>query len=299
MHPVLIVRGGDPAAVATDVEDLQVAAFGRRRPDQRRTLRQRGHQVHPGLRRVVQPRTRGREQQREADVVGELGPGSDPPRVCGDGQLLGLCRVLLACAAFSFARSDWTAARTPATRARTRSTAAPPSTIRSRRISRACARARSAALRSSASEAAGRRRGTRRSISVSAVLRVGLPVQRAWPAGRRGRARCLGDRGCPRRRRRPRGGARIRWPSTSSSSQPRSRGQARASASWVISRTPSSLVTSRAPTSISIELLVLAGRWRPGGAAPGCGPVRPRCPERPGAGRGRAAGVAGPARLVP
>ena len=45
----------------------------------------------------------------------------------------------------------------------------------------------------------------------------------------------------------------MRWPSTSSSSQPRSRGQARASASWVISRTPSSLVTSRASTSMSIS----------------------------------------------
>ena len=96
MHPVLIVRGGDPAAVAAHVEDLQVAAFGRRRPDQRGALRQRGQQVHPGLRRVIQPRARGREQQREADVVGELGPGSDPPRVRGDGQRR-LCRVARLC----------------------------------------------------------------------------------------------------------------------------------------------------------------------------------------------------------
>ena len=34
VHPVLIVGGGDPAAVGTDVKRLQVAASGRRRPDQ-------------------------------------------------------------------------------------------------------------------------------------------------------------------------------------------------------------------------------------------------------------------------
>ena len=49
---------------------------------------------------------------------------------------------------------------------------------------------------------------------------------------------------------------RIRWPSTSSSSQPRSRGQARASASWASSTTSPSLVTRRAATSSSIEPLV-------------------------------------------
>ena len=55
---------------------------------------QRGEQVDPGFRRVVQPRTRSGEQQREADVVGELGPGADPPRVRGDGRLFRLCGVL-------------------------------------------------------------------------------------------------------------------------------------------------------------------------------------------------------------
>lgn len=65
------------------------------------------------LRRVIQQRAPGGEQRREADVVGELGPDTDPTRVCGDGQLLRLCGVLLAGAALSFARSDWTKARTP------------------------------------------------------------------------------------------------------------------------------------------------------------------------------------------
>ena len=46
---------------------------------------------------------------------------------------------------------------------------------------------------------------------------------------------------------------RIRWPSMSSSSQARNRGQARASASWAISTTPASLVTSRDATSRSIR----------------------------------------------
>ena len=50
-----------------------------------------------------------------------------------------------ASAALRPARFDCTAAIAPAMRARTRSTAAPPSTIRSRRISRLCARALSAA----------------------------------------------------------------------------------------------------------------------------------------------------------
>ena len=45
----------------------------------------------------------------------------------------------------------------------------------------------------------------------------------------------------------------MRWPSMSSSSQVRSRGQARASASWAISTTPASLVTRREPTSRSIS----------------------------------------------
>ena len=53
---------------------------------------------------------------------------------------------------------------------------------------------------------------------------------------------------------------RIRCPSTSSSSHPRSRGQARASASWAISTTPSSLVTRRVRTSRSTS-----SSWSGGG----------------------------------
>ena len=59
--------------------------------------------------------------------------------------MAGGVRGARASAALRPARFDCTAAIPPATSARTRSTAAPPSTIRSRRISRACARARSTA----------------------------------------------------------------------------------------------------------------------------------------------------------
>ncbi len=148
------------------------------------------------------------------------------------------------------ARSDWTAAGPPATRARTRSTAAPPSTIRSRRISRACRLACSAAARSSASARSAP--ASRNSRSVAVRSGCGRSCHsRAWARRtprysslggrpRESQASAVAERWC-----------RIRWPSTSSSSQPRSRGQARASASWAISTTPSSLVTSRVATSRS------------------------------------------------
>ena len=68
---------------------------------------------------------------------------------------------------------------------------------------------------------------------------------------------------------------RIRWPSTSSSSQPRRRGHARASASWASSTVPSSLVTSRARRGARS-----AARARVGGEqapqVPGGGPARLR-----------------------
>jgi hypothetical protein len=126
VHPIGVVGSGDQTAVGTDAQGLQVAAAGRRRPDQFRSLGQRGEQVDSGLRRVVQSRTCDREQQREGDVVGELGTGSDPPRVGGDR---GSARVSLGCAcaasglALSSARFD--CRRDPsAMTARTRSTAA-------------------------------------------------------------------------------------------------------------------------------------------------------------------------------
>ena len=77
------------------------------------------------------------------------------------------------------------------------------------------------------------------------------------PAGTRGRARCpagpcvsQASAATPRCR-------SIRWPSTSSSSQAGSRGQARASASWAISHDVVVAVTSRAATSRFDDVLPL------------------------------------------
>ena len=141
MHPVLIVRGGDPAAVAAHVEGLQVAASGRRRPDQAsdasasavtRFARVSGESSSRA------PAAASSSERLMSSVSWARAPTRRASAETADCS---------ACAAFSFARSDWTAARIPATSARTRSTAAPPSAIRSRRISRDCARGRSAAAR--------------------------------------------------------------------------------------------------------------------------------------------------------
>ena len=208
VHPVLIVRGGDPAAVATDVQDLQVAAFGRRRTDQRGTLGQRGHQVRPGLRRVVQPRARGREQQREADVVGELGPGADPPRVCGDGQLFRLCRVLFRLCGVLVRSVGLDGSQDPGDQGEDEEYGGaaqhdpePPD----QPGLRACSLGRALLLGVGVAARGGSRNS--RSIVGQGGVRAGAASPARWPAGRRGRARCRGGRGCPRRRRRPRGGA--------------------------------------------------------------------------------------------
>ena len=113
-----------------------------------------------------------------------------------------------------------------------------------------------------------------RVVAVAATRRRGL-------VGRRGRARCRGDRARPSSRRPRSGGGRC--------AGPRRRRRARtaaaatpASASWAISTVSPSLVSSRAATSALDERGVLVVR-RPRCGGPGRGPVRRRRPATPGA----------------
>ena len=74
----------------------------------------------PGLRGVLQPRTRGREEQREADVVRELGPGADPPCILRESGLPGTLGGVCASAALRPARFDCTHTRSRRRRGRGR-----------------------------------------------------------------------------------------------------------------------------------------------------------------------------------
>ena len=240
--------------------------------------------------RVVEPDTRDGQQHRRVDVVGRPGPAprrgvpprrsrrrAPPPRWRRPG------------------RSDARRAA-PAATVATSSTAAPTSSPRCRRIRRAWARARTSASRRSDCSACSA--ASRKATSVSVRVRVPArsPLQGLGSAGPRGTARCPAGPAGPRRRPRALRWCRIRCPSTSSSSQARSRGQARASASWAISTTPASLVTSRDVDQQVDELLVLGSVGRAAVAAPGCGPARPRPRPSPAAAPGRGAGAAGRAR---
>ena len=193
-------------------------------------------------------------------------------------------------AAFSFARSDWTAARTPATRARTRSTAAPPSTIRSRRISRACARARSAALRSSAS---ARPRAASRNSPLGlgeGGVRVGAPVQRPGQPDAAVELAVGAAEGVPGV-----GGGREVVPDplaldvvVEPAAEPGPGAGER-----LVGDLEDAVVAGDQPGGRAARRARPArGRWRPAGAAPGCGPVRLRCRGRPGGAPGRAAACA-------
>ncbi len=178
-------------------------------------------------------------------------------------------------------RCALTAQRRPRAIATASRTAAPASSPRRRRLVRRSARRSRSASATPAS---------RKARSVALSSRAGLASStRAGEPARRGRGRTARGRRRPRAVRRRRGGGAPGWPARSSSSQPRSRGHSRISASCATSAEPSPSVTRRASASRSSSASTPSGEApcrHELGARPRAG-ASPRCPRRARSGAGR------------
>ncbi len=248
-------------------------------------LRQRSEQVRLRLRGVVQPRTGGREQQREADVVGELGPDSDPTRIRGDRQPAAPAR-----------RSR---SRGPTGRRRSRPRPGPGRGGRRLRRARSAAAGSGEPGRGRARPRSAprprrrrvRRRGTRARSSVRADVGAGLPVQRSREPDTAVELAVRTVQGVPGV-----GRAAEVVPDALAldvvvepAAQPGPGAGQR-----LVGDLEDPLVAGDEPRVDEQldQLLVVGVRARSVGAGPGCAPLRRRCRARPAAGRGRAAGAA-------